>query len=440
MKMESPWKPFEPDANNPWTPRLAAHLYRRAAFGASIQQIDDSVAVGLEETLDSLFDMSAADAFEQEMGTAGRMLAGSEDSKGLAAWWLLRMRQTPCPLLEKATLFWHGHFATGGEKVRDARAMLNQNNLLRQNALGRFEDMVQGISKNPAMLIYLDSTDNRKTHPNENYARELLELFCMGPGNYTEQDIKEIARCFTGWEVRQAKFRFNRHQFDSRSKSFFGQSGNLSGEEAVRIVLDQPSTPRFIAHKLIRFFVFDAVEISPELVQPIADHLRETDFDLASTLRLILASRIFFSESAIAHKIKSPVELAIGALKFFEASTNMQQITQRLERLGQLPCYPPNVKGWDGGTSWINASTIIARSNLIVEMLGSKSTRFEAGDLKTWYRRNRSKLVAREYEGLGDYLMAGPTTEATQKVLAKVDRDPQEFLTTVASLPEFQLN
>lgn len=438
--IESPWEPFEVSQKQSWSPRLAAHLFRRAAFGASIRQIDQAVEAGLDSTLDGLFDLSKADSFEEEMSTAGRVLASGEESKGLAAWWLLRMAKTPCPLLEKMTLFWHGHFATSADKVVDARVMLNQNKLLRQHALGRFEDLVQGISKDPAMLIYLDSTENRKTRPNENYARELLELFCLGPGNYTEADIKEIARCFTGWEVKRSAFRFNRHQFDSRAKSFFGETGNLSGEEAVRIVLNHEAAPDFIARKMIRFFVYDSAVITDKLVKPISDHLRTSDFDITSTLRKILSSRIFFSETAVAQKIKSPVELAISTLNFFEAQTNFQQVTQRLERLGQLPFYPPNVKGWDGGTSWINASTIIARANLVSTLLESSKTRFKGGDLKSWYRRNRRVLEKDGFQGLGEYLLAGSVNQEAAKMLDSVAGNPRDFFSVVASMPEFQLN
>lgn len=441
QSIDAPWEPFEPAGNDTWSPRLAAHLFRRAAFGASIRRIDQAVDDGLDSTLNAVFDLSEAESFEQEYASAGRLLAGGESSRGLSALWLLRMAQSPCPLLEKMTLFWHGHFATGAEKVLDARAIDNQIKLLRRHALGKFEDLVQGISKDPAMLIYLDSTENRKTRPNENYARELLELFCLGPGNYTEGDIKEIARCFTGWEVRRAVFRFNPHQHDSRTKSFFGETGNLTGEEAVRIVLDHDASTDFIARKLIRFFVFDSAEISDKLVKPISDHLRTTDFDITSTLRKIFSSRIFFSEAAIAQKIKSPVELAIGTLKFFDAQTNFQEITQRLERLGQLPLYPPNVKGWDGGTSWINASTIIARANLVSTILESSKTKFQAGDLKKWHLRNRRALEKDNFQGLSDYLLAGtPVNLETAEMLKTARGNPKDFFSVVASMPEFQLN
>lgn len=439
-RIEMPWEPYTPTDKNPWNAKLAAHLFRRATFGASVRQVDLAVKNGFLATLDQLFDLSAASSFDDEMATSGRVLAGGEDSTELSAWWLLRMVRSPCPLLEKMTLFWHGHFATGAEKVVDARAMLKQNKLLRQHALGHFEDLVQGISKNPAMLIYLDSTENRKTRPNENYARELLELFCLGPGNYTEKDIKEIARCFTGWEVRRAVFRFNKHQHDSGTKSFFGESGQLTGEQAVRVVLDQSAATAFLARKMIRFFVFDNEEMNDDLVKPIADHLRETDFDIASTLKKILGSRLFFSQAAIAQKIKSPVELAVGTLKFLEAQANMRQITQRLERLGQLPFYPPNVKGWDGGTSWINASTIIARANLVSSLVTSSGTRYQAGDLKTWYRKHRRILHREQFSGLDEYWLAGKVTEETAEMLDSLVDTPRDLLSAIASLPEFQLN
>lgn len=438
-EVEAPWEPVELSGQE-WSPRLAAHLFRRASFGASIVEIDQAVDAGLQSTLDRLFDLAKATEFDEEMLVAGRVLASGEDSRGLAAWWLLRMAKSPCPLLEKMTLFWHGHFATGAEKVINSRAMLAQNKLLRQHALGRFEDLVQGISKDPAMLIYLDSTENRKTRPNENYARELLELFCLGPGNYTEADIKEIARCFTGWEVKRSAFRFNRHQYDSRIKSFFGESGNLGGEEAVRIVLNHRAAPDFIARKMIRFFVFDSAAISDQLVKPISEHLRESDFDIAGTLRKILSSRIFFSPVAVAQKIKSPVELAIGALRFFDAQTDFQQITQRLERLGQLPFYPPNVKGWDGGTSWINASTIIGRANLVTAMLDSSKTKFDGGNLKSWFRRNRPVLRKDNFQGLADYLFAGPINRGAVEMLESVSGNARDFFAMIASLPEFQLS
>ncbi len=186
-------------------------------------------------------------------------LAGGDPTK-LSAAWVYRLLYTPNQLLEKTTLFWHGHFATGAEKVKDARMMWNQNQLLREHALGNFGDLVHQISQDPAMLIYLDSAINRKAHPNENFARELMELFCLGEGNYSESDVLELARCFTGWEIKNKKFRKNRYQHDSDEKTVLQQSGDFDGEDGVRIVLEQPAAERFLARKLYRFFVSDEPE------------------------------------------------------------------------------------------------------------------------------------------------------------------------------------
>ncbi|MEM7455640.1 MAG: DUF1800 domain-containing protein [Planctomycetota bacterium] len=438
---QTAWQPYRPSAENPWSTRLAAHLLRRAAFGGTITEISRAESAGPSETLDRLFDLEAAADFEKEMATAGRLVSSGADSRALSAWWLLRMVQTPVPLQEKMTLFWHGHFATGGDKVNDSRAMLRQNNLLRDHCLTEFQPLVREISCDVATLIYLDSEDNRKTRPNENYARELMELFCLGPGNYTEQDIKEIARCFTGWEVRRGRFNFNPYQHDEGTKAFLGASGDFDGNDAVGIVLEQPAAARFIARKLIRFFVFDDLEISDELAEPVAVRLRETSFNIGSALRMILESELFFSEHAIGHKIKSPVELAVGFLHFFNATTNMQQLSDRLAGLGQLPLYPPNVKGWDGGKTWINASTVLARANLINELANNAT--FADGSLSQWASSN-GMSESDGVEMAEEFLLATPMPEETRRKISgelrSNDVQSARLIALVGALPEFQLN
>ncbi len=441
------WSRWQPTDGQPWDHRMAAHLLRRAGFGVSPAELNRCVELGFQGTVDALFDRSAEQTFDDEMKPIERVLASSQDPQQLASWWLLRMRQTPCQLLEKATLFWHGHFATGAEKVQNARAMLAQNRLLREYALGKFEPMVQGISRDVAMLIYLDSEDNRKTRPNENYARELMELFCLGPGNYTEQDIKEIARCFTGWQVYRGAFRFNRYQHDRGEKDFLGQSGNFSGEQAVRIVLDQPAAPRFLARKLIRFFVIDDHPLDDAFIEPIATQLRDSDFDLGLAIRTILESKFLYSDEAIGGKVRSPVEMAIGMLRFLGASVNMNELRGRLLTLGHLPLYPPNVKGWEGGRQWINASTYFGRANLVRDLVSSDETTFEAGSVEaalkvtesskpeTWVRRVVDAQVAVEIpdETLVQLVefAADRRTDIHQRVI--------NVLTAIGATPEFQL-
>jgi uncharacterized protein (DUF1800 family) len=394
----------------------------------------------MNATVDRLVDFESAASYDQEMKTSGRLLSGGQDSKGLAAWWLLRMVQSPAPLQEKMTLFWHGHFATGADKVAQARAMLRQNELLRSHAVGKFGPLVSAISRDVAMLIYLDSTENRKTRPNENYARELMELFCLGPGNYTEQDIKEIARCFTGWEVRRHAFQFNTYQHDRNTKSFLGETGNFDGDDAIRIILKQPAAANFIAGKLIRFLVLDERPMTERYAAPVAAALRESEFDIGVALDMILRSRIFYSEAAIAKKIKSPVELAIGTLRFLGASVNMQQLADRLDRLGQRPLYPPNVKGWDGGRTWINAATVLSRANLVADITGSEQTSYAAGSFNDWIQENREFGVGQDLQWVNQYLLAQPLTQTRLHQLAELKLDPARMFAALASLPEYQLN
>ncbi len=437
------WEPFVPTPERPWTNQLAAHLFRRAAFGGTINQIIAASKQGPDRTIDLIFGQTDDTAIESEMATAGRLVTGGADSRQLAAWWLLRMIRTECPFLEKMTLFWHGHFATGADKVMDARAMLHQNQLLRKHALGRFQPFVKAISRDVAMLIYLDSEENRKTRPNENYARELMELFCLGPGNYGERDIKQVARCFTGWGVQHGQFDFNEHQHDKLPKSFLGASGNFGGDEAIEIVLQQPAASRFIAKKMIRFFVVDDVEITEDFAAPIANQLVETGFNIREAVKTILRSNVFFSKVAIARKIKSPIELAVGFLRFFDASTNVTRLCQSLAAIGQLPLYPPNVKGWKGGRSWINASTILARANLITDLLANDKTKFKAGSLADW-AQSFSELDMNNLDWADEFLLATPLPDATRLTLEEIsnksNRDPANVLGWLATLPEFQLN
>ena len=438
------WQQFEPTNERPWTNRLAAHLFRRCEFGRTIEEIVAAQKAGPTATIESIL-LQATDAtIDTDMASAGRLVTGGPDASQLSAWWLLRMVKSQSPFLEKMTLFWHGHFATGADKVLDARAMLRQNQLLRKHALGKFEPFVKAISRDVAMLIYLDSEENRRTRPNENYARELMELFCLGPGNYTESDIKEVARCFTGWEIRKGRYNFNEHQHDKQTKSFLGAVGNYGGDDAIEVVLRQPSSTQFIAKKLIRYFVFDDQEISDAFAAPIADRLRESGFEIGDAVKTILSSNVFYSDLSVGRKIKSPIELAIGFLRFFDASTNLSRLSQELDSLGQRPLYPPNVKGWAGGRSWINASTILARANLITGILANDKTKFSAGSLDAWSKSHPAFDVSGSLKGFEEFMLATDLPSETHDVYATIangaKRSPDKVLGWLAALPEFQLN
>jgi uncharacterized protein (DUF1800 family) len=395
--------------------------------------------------------------FEQTVAMLANRTVATGNPQQLPAWWLFRMVNTPDPLLEKLTLFWHGHFATSVAKVEKPKLVLDQNELLRAHARGRFEAMVRAISRDPAMLIYLDSTTNRRIRPNENFAREVMELFCLGVGNYTEQDIKELARAFTGWEVLGDKFHYNRVQHDTRGKTFLGATGNFDGDEAVRVVLGQPAAPRFIARKLIKFFVMDEAGASDALVGPVAETLRNGDFEIGPAVKQILSSNLFYSEHAIGRKVRSPVELGVGLLRSLGATSNLNKLAAGCAELGQTLFYPPNVKGWDGGRAWINSSTLLGRANFVRQIMQAGETRYVAPD-----GSGATASLAQVAEAAGattpeatvdwliGLLVAAPVPGASRDVLldlaknvtASGDRSTGigQVVHAISTLPEFQLS
>ncbi len=442
------WSPYEPSTEQPWDARRAAHLFRRAGFGATDQELTAAVAKPPSDVVSDLVGRAlAASQDDASTDPLARAMLATGNARTLAAWWLHRMLNTETPLLEKLTLFWHGHFATGADKVTDSALMFAQNQLLRRHSLGSFADMAHAIARDPAMLIYLDSATNRKAHPNENFARELMELFCLGEGNYSEKDVQELARCFTGWEVRRDTFRFNRYQHDSGQKSILGQQGEFSGEDGVDIVLAQSSCPEFIVGKLIRFFMFDEPAATPELIAPLARLFRESDLQVAPVIERLLGSNLFFSEHSIARRLRSPVELLIGLLRSLEATTNLNLVADGLHELGHSVFYPPNVKGWDGGRTWINTSTLLGRANLIGSVLHSDKTRFAGGDLAALAAQNNATQPEALLDWLERLLVAVPLpTAARQSLLESASSSAASqndrlatVLHTLSALPVFQL-
>lgn len=298
-----------------------------------------------------------------------KYLSSNREWQRVAQWWAERMLTTPRPLEEKMTLFWHGHFATEELKNDDYRLMLQQNMTLRQLATSDMSSLLIAMSKDPAMLLYLDNRLNVKGHANENYAREILELFSLGIGNYTENDIKEAARAFTGWRNQGLTFIDDREQHDEGMKTVFGQTGNWDGEDVVDLILQQEAAGEFIAGKMYRFFVRD--EISDQMLDELAARLRDDNYALKPFLRALFLSQDFYSEPSLGTQIKSPVQFLVSTYRklglekipgtpYFPAATNL---------LGQALGNPPNVKGWDGGRAWLNPSTILLRNNLIGHLL-----------------------------------------------------------------------
>ena len=441
------WSAYEPTGTNPWDRKAAAHLYRRAAFGATGAELDAAVRAGPTRTIDTLCIAATSADFETSSALLADAAVAAGEINQLAGWWIYRMLNTPDPLLEKLTLFWHGHFATSDAKVAKPRLMYGQNQLLREHARGNFRDMVLAISRDPAMLVYLDSTTNRRIHPNENYARELMELFTLGVGNYTEQDIKEVARAFTGWEILGDHFHFDTGQHDTHAKTFLGQTGDCDGAAAVDIILRQPAAPRFIARKLARFFVLDEPALPQALIEPLAIDLREHDFAIGPVVRRILSSNLFFSPMVRARKVRSPVEWVVGLPRALGASTSLLMLAQCAADLGQALFQPPNVKGWDGGRMWINSSTLLARANAVRDIVQSGETRFGKGaSLAEVARQAGATSPDKVIQWLDDLFLAAPLPGQTRKDLVDLQQaggDPDwsaaRVICALGALPEFQL-
>jgi hypothetical protein len=369
------WQPWRPSPADPWGRKWAAHLYRRAGFGPRRADLREAERLGFAGTLDLLLrGRPNAEELRHTLTDVGRLAADrDEDGEQLRGWWLYCMRHGGHPLREKMTLFWHNHFATSLAKVRSAKLMFRQNCTLRSHALGKFAPFLQAMSKDGAMLVWLDSNSNVKGKPNENYARELMELFSLGVGNYTEKDIRQAARAFTGWHTDGEGFRFDARTHDGGTKTVLGQTGAWDGGDVVRIVLEQPAAARFLVRKLYRFLISESAVPPDTLLEPLCASFRGSGYDIKSLVKTMLASRHFFSEHAFRQRIKSPVEYVLGAVqavyrRYDETEADYRPLpqrvlTRRLEAMGQVLFAPPNVKGWREGRSWLNTATVLERAN-----------------------------------------------------------------------------
>jgi uncharacterized protein (DUF1800 family) len=288
------------------------------------------------------------------------------------------MLATPAPLQEKLTLYLHGHFATAeNEKNVYGLDIVEQNQTMRRFALGNWRDLTHAIARDRAMLKYLDNARNVKAHPNENFARELMELFTLGIGNYTETDVRESARAFTGYTFRRqtGEFFFNDAKHDDGSKTFLGRTGTFTGDDVIDIIFAQPAAPKYFARRILEFFVYSDPE--PQLVDALAAVIRKNDFAMTPVFSTLFRSNVFYSDRAYRALVKSPVEFVIGSYKLFGIAEVKPEVIPVLGRMGQIPFHPPNVKGWDGGAAWINTQTILARENfasgLMTDAMQSKS-------------------------------------------------------------------
>ncbi len=405
-------KPYNPKE---YTFEDASHLLRRAGFGGTLEEIEALRRLGPQLAVEKLLSFSSFDGSEPNPHDLDAQAKAAEEAgrplnqvvastvQVTQAWWLHKMRTTREPLKEKMTLFWHGHFVSGLDKVRSGYLLRNQNELFRRMALSNFEAITLAVAKDPAMLRYLDNDSNTKKHPNENFAREIMELFTMGVNSgYTEKDIQEAARAFTGWTfvyaqkqglegLKNPPFVFNQKNHDTGVKTVLGQTGNLKGEDIVRIVCTQPSTAKYMVTKLWKFFV--APNIPAATLDELVQLWTKSKGNIRDVLREIFASAEFYAAENRFALIKTPIEFVIGSIRATNAQlepAHEMALSNILSRMAQIPLYPPDVSGWDGDIDWIADTTMLNRlqhmatfsSGALPTVVEKRKSVYGAGGLK----------------------------------------------------------
>lgn len=448
------------------------HLYLRAGFGLSpteaIEKQDSTLATEISHLFKikgNNFELTVPNKFNTLNNQLERMADGAAKRQTLVKaraltpnvnfQWLEEMVKGKYPLVERMTLFWHGHFAC---LTRMPNLVTKQINTIRNNALGNFRDLVHDIAKDPSMIFYLNNQQNNKKVPNENFARELMELFTIGRGNYTEKDIKEAGRAFTGWkaERRTAKFKFTDRQHDYGTKTFMGRQGDFNGEDIINIILENRNTSKFIATKIYKYFVNPKVIDSQ--VEELADVFFRTDYNIAEMMKHLFTRNWFYDQRNIGVKIKSPIDLIVGTIKTLDLNFKEKKKFYQLQKsLGQVLFQPPNVAGWPGDRAWIDNSTLMTRLTLPV-LLNNKKLDIILGKKKRQAPSSAEVSVnlcpyMEHFEGSSDedladflfgYLLQTKTSVKKEVIYdqfvssSEVDRI-RKMLFRIMSLPEYQL-
>jgi uncharacterized protein (DUF1800 family) len=479
----------------------AHHLLNRAGFGGTPSQVRALTNLGLEGAVDHLLNFESipgqpvrAEEFDrnimrpatmEERGELRRarqrgdeaaverlrrerIAAEQADRVQTAAmqkWWLKRMIETPRPFEEKMALFFHGHFATNYRAVEDSYHMFLQNQLFRASATGNFKALVHKMIRDPAMIVFLNNHQNRAQAPNENLARELMELFTLGEGNdYTEDDIKEGARALTGYTYNDDEFYFDERVHDKGTKRILGQSGNFDGDDFVNLIFTRPKVSQFLCLKLYRYFVSDMPGLpesdGQKYVLKLADEFRRHKYELKPVLRTMFLSQHFYSAENMASQIKSPLQLVVQAIRSLRVpARRLSALVSAGDLMGQSLFFPPTVKGWDGGRAWINTATLFVRQNVMVYLLtGRRPDAYEwetdgsEPDLVHLVDHLRSDSGAVSAHDAVTYLLrftlgAEPSEDRVAPLVTFVERHGGKMDTTmliallslITAMPEYQL-
>jgi uncharacterized protein (DUF1800 family) len=386
----SSWSTYKPNDAAPWNIERVVHLHRRAAFAATWKEIERDLCAGPEVSVARLIAGQARlegvpEGFDSLATIIGQAAVDSGSAERLKAWWLFRCLFSPHPLQERLTLMWHNHFATSNLKVDDLRLMKRQNDNLRQHALAHFGDLLTTAICDAALLKWLDAPANRKEHPNENLARELMELFTLGIGHYTEDDVKQAARALAGWTVRQGEFFDQPAAHDAGEKRLLGRTGDWKGADLLKILLEQPATSQRLAWRLCSEFCGERVADDKALGE-LADGLREHDLDVRWGVETILRSELFFFGPNLGSRVCDPVSFIIGPLRALECWRDPPStivLAEWLRRMEQDLFYPPNVGGWSGGRAWLSTRAVLARTNCMAALVaGALNTPARPPDLE----------------------------------------------------------
>jgi uncharacterized protein (DUF1800 family) len=381
------WAPYSPSAGAPWNLRRVVHLHRRAGFAATWRELQRDLADGPDASIRRLLaGKSRAEGVPPDFNQVSSLLVeaavSAQDPGRLKAWWVYRMLFGPDPLGERLTLLWHNHFATSVAKVGDLALMHRQNELFRERARAPFSELLSSVVRDPALLVWLDAPANRREHPNENLARELMELFTVGLGAFTEADVKESARALTGWSVTDDRFRDVPVRHDPGQKSILGKKGPWRGDDLIKILLDHPAMSVRLATRLCELFMGEEAA-NAALIRSLAKGLHSHNLDIGWGVKTILRSEAFFAEANLGSRVSGPAEYVVGAaraLEMFDPPPSTVILADWITRLGQDLFSPPNVFGWPGGKAWITTRSVIGRANFAAALVTSGAGRPEALD------------------------------------------------------------
>lgn len=432
--------PYEPTRADPFDLAKVGHLLRRAGFGAPLPVRRRLVRAGVAAALAHVMPKDVSPGPDESLLQDAIAFGDLARIRAFRVWLALQHEH---PLAQRMSCFWHGHFATSNQKLSDPRAMALQMATFDRLGLGRFDALLLAMCQDPALLRWLDNDVNTKAKPNENFARELFELFALGRGNYSEADVREAARCFTGWHVRDGAFHFQARLHDDGDKQLFSARGRFDGGDVVARTVERRESAVFLADKWLRAFVHPEPE--PAEVAALADAYERAGRDVGATIATLLRSRLFFSPRARRSKVKSPADFVLGTVRLLGGRGAPTQLAATMATLGESWLEPPSVEGWHGERAWLSPASWLLRSNFVADLLAHRAGKLEPAP-RTWFERARTaKAVAAEAAAL---LLDGEVSAADLSSLAEVAAahasDPEAqaaaVLHAAACLPEYQLS